>query len=222
MVNIGNEWDELLKDEFTKEYYLKLREFLKAEYSTRRIYPNMYDIFNSLKFTSYSDVKAVIIGQDPYHGAGQAHGLCFSVQKGTAIPPSLQNIYKEIYSDLGIPPANHGYLKKWADSGVLLMNTVLTVREGQANSHRGMGWEIFTDRVIELLNQREKPIVFLLWGGNAKQKMRLITNPSHLILQAAHPSPLSAYNGFFGCRHFSKANEFLTANGMTPVDWRVD
>lgn len=222
MVNIGNEWDELLKDEFTKEYYLKLREFLKAEYSTRRIYPNMYDIFNSLKFTSYSDVKAVIIGQDPYHGAGQAHGLCFSVQKGTAIPPSLQNIYKEIYSDLGIPPANHGYLKKWADSGVLLMNTVLTVREGQANSHRGMGWEIFTDRVIELLNQRDKPIVFLLWGGNAKQKMRLITNPSHLILQAAHPSPLSAYNGFFGCRHFSKANEFLTANGMTPIDWNVD
>ncbi|MDE5576997.1 MAG: uracil-DNA glycosylase [Oscillospiraceae bacterium] len=222
MVNIGNEWDELLKDEFTKEYYLKLREFLKAEYSTRRIYPNMYDIFNSLKFTSYSDVKAVIIGQDPYHGAGQAHGLCFSVQKGTAIPPSLQNIYKEIYSDLGIPPANHGYLKKWADSGVLLMNTVLTVREGQANSHRGMGWEIFTDRVIELLNQRDKPIVFLLWGGNAKQKMRLITNPNHLILQSAHPSPLSAYNGFFGCRHFSKANEFLTANGMTPIDWRVD
>lgn len=222
MVNIGNEWDELLKDEFTKEYYLKLREFLKAEYGTRRIYPNMYDIFNSLKFTSYSDVKAVIIGQDPYHGAGQAHGLCFSVQKGTAIPPSLQNIYKEIYSDLGIPPANHGYLKKWADSGVLLMNTVLTVREGQANSHRGMGWEIFTDRVIELLNQRDKPIVFLLWGGNAKQKMRLITNKNHLILQAAHPSPLSAYNGFFGCRHFSKANEFLTANGMTPVDWHVD
>ncbi|MDE6598804.1 MAG: uracil-DNA glycosylase [Oscillospiraceae bacterium] len=222
MVNIGNEWDGLLKDEFTKEYYLKLREFLKAEYSTRRIYPNMYDIFNSLKFTSYSDVKAVIIGQDPYHGAGQAHGLCFSVQKGTAIPPSLQNIYKEIYSDLGIPPANHGYLKKWADSGVLLMNTVLTVREGQANSHRGMGWEIFTDRVIELLNQREKPIVFLLWGGNAKQKMRLITNPNHLILQAAHPSPLSAYNGFFGCRHFSKANEFLTANGMTSIDWNVD
>ena len=222
MVNIGNEWDELLGDEFKKEYYLKLREFLKSEYGTRRIYPNMYDIFNSLKFTSYSDVKAVIIGQDPYHGAGQAHGLCFSVQKGTAVPPSLQNIYKELYSDLGIPPASHGYLKKWADSGVLLMNAVLTVREGQANSHKGRGGEIFTDRVIELLNDRDKPIVFLLWGGNAKQKMRLITNPKHLILQAAHPSPLSAYNGFFGCRHFSKANEFLTANGMEPVDWRVD
>lgn len=222
MVNIGNEWDELLREEFKKEYYLKLREFLKSEYSTRRIYPNMYDIFNSLKYTSYSDVKAVIIGQDPYHGAGQAHGLCFSVQKGTAVPPSLQNIYKELYADLGIPPASHGYLKKWADSGVLLMNAVLTVREGQANSHKGMGWEIFTDKVIELLNDRDKPIVFLLWGGNAKQKMRLITNPKHLILQAAHPSPLSAYNGFFGCRHFSKANEFLTANGMEPVDWRVD
>lgn len=222
MVNIGNEWDELLREEFKKEYYLKLREFLKSEYSTRRIYPNMYDIFNSLKYTSYSDVKAVIIGQDPYHGAGQAHGLCFSVQKGTAVPPSLQNIYKELYADLGIPPASHGYLKKWADSGVLLMNAVLTVREGQANSHKGMGWEIFTDKVIELLNNRDKPIVFLLWGGNAKQKMRLITNPKHLILQAAHPSPLSAYNGFFGCRHFSKANEFLTANGMDPVDWRVD
>ena len=222
MVNIGNEWDELLKDEFRKEYYLKLREFLKQEYFTRKIYPDMYDIFNALKYTSYSDVKAVIIGQDPYHQPGQAHGLCFSVQKGVAIPPSLQNIYKELYADLGIPPADHGYLKKWADSGVLLMNTVLTVREGQANSHRGMGWEVFTDRVIELLNRREKPIVFLLWGGNARQKQRLITNPSHLILQAAHPSPLSAYNGFFGCRHFSKADQFLEEHGMTPVDWRIE
>lgn len=222
MVNIGNEWDDLLKDEFTKEYYLKLREFLKKEYFSCKIYPDMYDIFNALKYTSYSDVKAVIIGQDPYHGRGQAHGLCFSVQKGVAVPPSLQNIYKEIYSDLGIPPANHGYLKKWADNGVLLMNTVLTVREGQANSHKGMGWELFTDRVIKLLNLREKPIVFLLWGGNAKQKMRLITDPKHLILQAAHPSPLSAFNGFFGCRHFSKTNEFLTSVGMEPIDWRVE
>ena len=221
MVNIGNEWDEILKGEFEKEYYLNLREFLKREYFTYQIYPNMYDIFNALKYTSYSDVKAVIIGQDPYHGKGQAHGLCFSVQKGVAVPPSLQNIYKEIYSDLGIPPANHGYLKKWADSGVLMMNAVLTVREGQANSHKGKGWEIFTDRVIELLNQRENPIVFLLWGGNAKQKMRLITNPNHLILQAAHPSPLSAFNGFFGCRHFSKANEFLVNHGMEPIDWRI-
>ena len=222
MVNIGNEWDDLLKGEFEKEYYLNLREFLKKEYFTYHIYPNMYDIFNALKYTSYSNVKAVIIGQDPYHGQGQAHGMCFSVQKGVAVPPSLQNIYKEIYSDLGIPPANHGYLKKWADNGVLMMNAVLTVREGQANSHKGKGWEIFTDRVIELLNEREKPIVFLLWGGNAKQKMRLITNPNHLILQAAHPSPLSAFNGFFGCRHFSKANEFLVNHGMDPIDWRID
>lgn len=222
MVNIGNEWDELLKGEFEKEYYLKLREFLKKEYFTYQVYPNMYDIFNALKFTSYSDVKAVIIGQDPYHGPGQAHGLCFSVQKGVAIPPSLQNMYKELYSDLGIPPANHGYLKKWADNGVLMMNAVLTVRGGQANSHRNMGWEFFTDKVIELLNKREKPIVFILWGNNAKQKMKLITNPNHLILQAAHPSPLSAFNGFFGCRHFSKTNEFLENHGIAPVDWRID
>ena len=222
MVNIGNEWDELLKGEFEKEYYLKLREFLKKEYFTYQVYPNMYDIFNALKYTSYSDVKAVIIGQDPYHGPGQAHGLCFSVQKGVAIPPSLQNMYKELYSDLGIPPANHGYLKKWADNGVLMMNAVLTVRGGQANSHRNMGWEIFTDKVIELLNNREQPIVFLLWGNNAKQKMKLITNPKHLILQAAHPSPLSAFNGFFGCKHFSKTNDFLISQGMTPIDWRID
>ena len=222
MVNIGNEWDELLKGEFEKEYYLKLREFLKREYFTYQIYPNMYDIFNALKYTSYSDVKAVIIGQDPYHGPGQAHGLCFSVQKGVAIPPSLQNMYKELYSDLGITPANHGYLKKWADNGVLMMNAVLTVRGGQANSHRNMGWEIFTDKVIELLNNREQPIVFILWGNNAKQKMKLITNPKHLILQAEHPSPLSAFNGFFGCKHFSKTNDFLISQGMTPIDWKID
>lgn len=222
MVNIGNEWDELLKDEFKKEYYLKLREFLKKEYFTYQVYPNMYDIFNALKFTSYSDVKAVIIGQDPYHGPGQAHGLCFSVQKGVAIPPSLQNMYKELYSDLGIQPANHGYLKKWADNGVLMMNAVLTVRGGQANSHRNMGWEIFTDKVIELLNKREQPIVFILWGNNAKQKMKLITNSNHLILQAAHPSPLSAFNGFFGCKHFSKTNDFLASHGIEPIDWRID
>ncbi len=222
MVNIGNEWDELLKGEFEKEYYLKLREFLKKEYFTYQVYPNMYDIFNALKYTSYSDVKAVIIGQDPYHGSGQAHGLCFSVQKGVAIPPSLQNMYKELYSDLGIPPANHGYLKKWADNGVLMMNAVLTVRGGQANSHRNMGWEIFTDRVIELLNSREQPIVFILWGNNAKQKMKLITNSNHLILQAAHPSPLSAFNGFFGCKHFSKTNDFLASHGISPIDWTID
>ena len=204
MVNIGNEWDELLKGEFEKEYYLKLREFLKYEYSHYEVYPNMYDIFNSLKYTSYNSVKAVILGQDPYHEPGQAHGLCFSVKKGTPLPPSLQNIYKELYSDLGIPPAKHGELISWAQNGVLMMNTVLTVRRGQANSHKNHGWEIFTDRVIELLNRREKPIVFILWGGNARSKTKLITNPNHFILQSAHPSPLSAYNGFFGNKHFSK------------------
>lgn len=221
MVNIGNEWDALLSGEFKKDYYLRLREFLKAEYGSRNIFPPMQDIFNSLRYTSYSDVKAVILGQDPYHGAGQAHGLCFSVKKGVQPPPSLQNIFKELNADLGIQPPPHGELTAWAKSGVLLMNTVLTVREGQANSHKGQGWEILTDRVIELLNQRNQPIVFLLWGGNARAKAKLITNPAHLVLQCAHPSPLSAYNGFFGCRHFSKANEFLSANGIEPIDWQI-
>lgn len=221
MVQIGNEWDALLADQFTQEYYLKLRQFLKQEYKTRRIYPNMYDIFNSLRYTSYSAVKVVILGQDPYHGAGQAHGLCFSVKKGVAPPPSLQNIYKELQSDLGITPPTHGELTDWAKQGVLLLNTVLTVREGAPNSHRGMGWELFTDRVIELLNAREKPMVFLLWGGNAKAKGKLLTNPNHLVLTAAHPSPLSAYHGFFGCRHFSKANAFLAQHGQQPVDWQI-
>lgn len=221
MVNIGNEWDSLLKGEFEKEYYRNLRRFLVEEYKTRTIYPPMNDIFNALRYTSYSDVKAVILGQDPYHGAGQAHGLCFSVKKGVAPPPSLVNIFKEIHADLGISPPPHGELTDWAKSGVLLLNTALTVRESAANSHRGKGWEIFTDRVIELLNQREKPIVFLLWGGNARAKARLVTNPRHLVLQCAHPSPLSAYNGFFGCRHFSKANEFLRANGIAPINWEI-
>lgn len=222
MMHIGNEWDALLADEIKKDYYLRLREFLKQEYSTRRIYPPMNDIFNALRRTSYSDVKAVILGQDPYHGAGQAHGMCFSVKKGTPPPPSLQNIFKELKSDLGIDPPDHGELTAWADSGVLLLNTVLTVREGQANSHKGMGWEQFTDRIIKLLNQREKPMVFLLWGGNARSKARLITNPNHLVLQCAHPSPLSAYNGFFGCRHFSKTNEFLEQHGIAPINWKLD
>ena len=181
----------------------------------------MYDIFNSLKYTSYNSVKAVILGQDPYHEPGQAHGLCFSVKKGTPLPPSLQNIYKELYSDLGIPPAKHGELISWAQNGVLMMNTVLTVRRGQANSHKNHGWEIFTDRVIELLNRREKPIVFILWGGNARSKTKLITNPNHFILQSAHPSPLSAYNGFFGNKHFSKTNEFLVQHGIEPIDWHI-
>lgn len=222
MVNIGNEWDELLADEFKKDYYLQLRQFLISEYNSRTIFPPMNDIFNALRYTSYGDVKAVILGQDPYHGAGQAHGLCFSVKKGTPPPPSLQNIYKEINTELGLPIPDHGELTEWAKSGVLLMNTVLTVREGQANSHRGHGWEIFTDKVIELLNKREQPIVFLLWGGNARSKAKLITNPQHLILQCAHPSPLSAYNGFFGCGHFIKANEFLKSQGIEPIDWRIE
>ncbi len=222
MMHIGNEWDALLADEIKKDYYLRLREFLKQEYTTRRVYPPMEDIFNALRHTSYSDVRAVILGQDPYHGAGQAHGMCFSVKKGTPPPPSLQNIFKELKADLGIDPPNHGELTQWADNGVLLLNTVLTVREGQANSHRGMGWEHFTDRVIQLLNERQQPIVFLLWGGNARSKANLITNPQHLVLQCAHPSPLSAYNGFFGCRHFSKTNEFLTQHGMQPINWKLD
>lgn len=222
MVHIGNEWDALLADEFKKDYYLRLREFLKKEYGAHNIYPPMNDIFNALRYTSYSDVKAVILGQDPYHGAGQAHGLCFSVKKGVQPPPSLQNIFKELNADLGIQPPSHGELTAWARSGVLLLNTALTVREGQANSHRGQGWETLTDRVIELLDKRETPIVFILWGGNARSKARLITSGRHLVLQCAHPSPLSAYNGFFGCRHFSKTNEFLSANGIAPIDWRLE
>ncbi len=221
MVNIGNDWDELLRGEFQKEYYLKLRQFLISEYNTHTIYPPMGDIFNALRATPYASVKAVILGQDPYHGAGQAHGMCFSVKKGVQPPPSLVNIFKELNADLGVPIPKHGQLTDWAKNGVLLLNTALTVREGQANSHRGMGWEIFTDRVIELLNEREQPIVFLLWGGNARAKKRLITSPQHLVLECAHPSPLSAYNGFFGCRHFSKTNEFLKANGISPIDWTI-
>jgi len=219
MVNIGNDWDALLAEEFKKDYYLRLREFLKSEYSTRVIYPGMYDIFNALKHTAYSDVKVVILGQDPYHEPGQAHGMCFSVKPGVEVPPSLVNIYKEIHSDVGAPIPKDGYLVRWADQGVLLLNTVLTVRAHQANSHKGKGWEQFTDRVIELLNGREQPIVFMLWGANARAKKALITNPRHLVLEAPHPSPLSAYNGFFGCRHFSKCNAFLEKNGMKPVEW---
>ncbi len=208
MVHLGNDWDEMLAEELAKDYYLQLRQFLKNEYSHQRIYPSAYDIFNALKLTAYNDVKVVLLGQDPYHGAGQAQGLCFSVADGVRQPPSLQNIFKELNNDLGYAPPANGSLIKWAQNGVLLLNTVLTVREGQANSHKGKGWEQFTDRVIMLLNEREQPLVFLLWGANAKAKRELISNPSHLILQAAHPSPLSAASGFFGCRHFSRANEF--------------
>lgn len=221
MVNIGNEWDALLQDAFQSAEYLKLREFLKKEYSTRTIYPDMHDIFNALKYASYSDVKVVIVGQDPYHEPGQAYGLCFSVRDGVALPPSLRNIFKELQSDIGIPAPQTGELTCWARQGVLLLNNVLTVRRGCANSHRGMGWEHITDRVAMLLNQREKPVVFMLWGANARTKTAFITNRHHLVLECAHPSPLSAFNGFFGCRHFSQANAFLVKNGMEPVDWRV-
>lgn len=221
MVNLGNEWDSLLKGEFEKPYYLQLRSFLKAEYNSYTIYPGMYDIFNALKITSYNNVKAVILGQDPYHEPGQAHGLAFSVKDGIALPPSLKNIYKELNTDLGLPIPEKGDLTGWAEQGVLLLNTALTVRRGQANSHRGKGWEIFTDRIIEIMNEREKPAVFILWGANARAKTALITNPVHKVLTCAHPSPLSAHNGFFGCRHFSKCNEFLRANGIEEIDWSL-
>ena len=222
MVNIGNDWDEILKDEFCKPYYRELRAFLKKEYSTRRIFPDMYDIFNALKYTPFSDTKVVIIGQDPYHGEGQAHGLCFSVKPGIEPPPSLKNIFAEIKSDLGVTvPEHYGYLTSWAKQGVLMLNSVLTVRAGQAFSHRGKGWETFTDRVISELNGKQTPVVFLLWGAAAKEKAKLITNVKHIKLTAAHPSPLSAYNGFFGCKHFSAANRILTESGQAPIDWSV-
>lgn len=221
MVNFENDWDELLKDEFTQDYYLNLRTFLAKEYREKHIYPDMYDIFNALKYTAYNDVKAVILGQDPYHGFGQAHGLCFSVKKGVKKPPSLVNIFKEIESDLGIIPPPHGELTDWANQGVLLLNTTLTVREGSPNSHKGKGWEIFTDKIISLLNERQKPIVFILWGANARSKKALITNPAHKILETVHPSPLSAYGGFFGCKHFSKTNDFLKENNIPEIDWQI-
>ena len=221
MVKLGNDWDALIGTEFEKDYYKALREFLKQEYSTATNYPDMHDIFNALKSTSYDDVKVVILGQDPYHGPGQAHGMCFSVKEGVRKPPSLINILKELNADLGLPIPQSGYLQAWAEKGVLLLNAVLTVRAGQANSHKGKGWETFTDMLIDKLNQRERPIVFLLWGANARAKKALIRNKQHCVLEAAHPSPLSAYNGFFGCRHFSKANDFLQRNGINPVDWTL-
>lgn len=223
MIEFNNEWDELLKDEFKKDYYIKLRHMLINEYKTQTVFPGMYDIFNALKLTSYNDVKCVIIGQDPYHGEGQAHGLSFSVRKGVAPPPSLVNIFKEIKSDVGIDnTGKHGELTKWASNGILLLNSVLTVRANQARSHRGLGWEEFTNDVIRLLNTREKPMVFMLWGSDAKAKEALITNHNHCILKSVHPSPLSAYNGFFGCRHFSQANDFLRANGISEIDWSIE
>jgi len=221
VVQFLNDWDEILKDEFEKPYYKELRAFLKTEYSTRRIYPDMHDIFNSLKCSSFKDTRVVIIGQDPYHGAGQAHGMCFSVKRGVEPPPSLKNIFKELESDVGFKIPDHGELTDWAKQGVLLLNTVLTVREATPNSHKGKGWENFTDRVISELNKKDTPVVFLLWGANAKAKARIIDNPLHVKLETVHPSPLSAYGGFFGCKHFSKTNEILIASGQKPIDWQI-
>ena len=222
MVSLGNDWDEILKDEFKKDYYLKLRQFLKEEYKTHSIHPDMYDIFNALKWTSYKDTKVVILGQDPYHEVGQAHGLAFSVKVGVKIPPSLLNMYKELQNELGLYIPNNGYLEKWAHQGVLLLNSALTVRDGLANSHRGKGWEIFTNTVIEKLNERKEPVIFLLWGNNAREKAQLITNPVHFVLSAAHPSPLSASRGFMGCGHFKKANELLLNMGKKEIDWQIE
>lgn len=219
---LKNDWKDLLDDEFNKEYYQTLRNFLTNEYKTKTIYPDKYDIFNALHFTSYKDIKVVILGQDPYHGPGQAHGLSFSVNPGIKIPPSLLNIYKELNSDLGCYIPNNGYLKKWADQGVLLLNTSLTVRAGAANSHKNIGWEIFTDKIISLVNEKDDPVVFLLWGNNAIKKKNLITNKRHLILTSVHPSPLSASRGFFGSRPFSKINNFLISVNKKAIDWQIE
>lgn len=218
---IQNDWLEEIGEEFQKSYYKDLYQFVKEEYSTRIIYPPAEDLFNAFHFTPLNQVKVVILGQDPYHNENQAHGLCFSVLPNQDIPPSLANIYKELQEDLGCYIPNSGYLKKWADQGVLLLNTVLTVRAHQAHSHQGKGWEQFTDAVIHAVNQQDRPIVFLLWGRPAQKKESMLTNPKHLILKAPHPSPLSAYRGFFGCKHFSQTNQFLQNNEVEPIDWQI-
>lgn len=246
MVYIGNDWDQVLEGEFEKPYYRQLRTFLSQEYRTHRVYPEMHSIFNALKLTPYNRVKVVILGQDPYHGPGQAHGLAFSVQKGVSIPPSLDNIFKELHDDCGCYIPNHGCLEKWANQGVLLLNAALTVRAGQANSHRNRGWELFTTHIIQLLNERPnknesassislfenqsesdiskntKGIVFLLWGANAREKSVYITNNRHVVLSCTHPSPFSADRGFFGCHHFSKTNSILQQMGYSPIDWQIE
>ncbi len=221
MVNIGNDWDVILKDVFQSNEYQELRKFLIDEYSSRAIYPDMHDIFNALKATALKDVKVVILGQDPYHNPGEAHGMCFSVKPNIKIPPSLLNIYKELNADLGTYIPNNGYLVDWAKQGVLLLNTILTVRKNSPLSHKGKGWEYVTDAVIKALNDREEPVIFLLWGSPARAKKALIKNPKHIILETVHPSPLSAYNGFFGCRHFSKTNALLKKMGKEPIDWQI-
>lgn len=217
-----NDWDNILGEEFEKDYFKNIIDKVEREYATHKVYPAENKIFSAFKLTPYKDVKVVILGQDPYHGEGQAHGLCFSVMPGVPTPPSLVNIFKEIAEDIGGYVPDNGYLIPWAKQGVLLLNTVLTVREGQPNSHRSLGWEEFTDAVIKSLNDKEERVVFLLWGNNAKQKMQLIDQNKHTILHASHPSPLSAYNGFFGCKHFSKTNEILKASGQKEIDWQIE
>ena len=222
MAALTGDWEQALKPEFGKDYYRDLFKFVKEEYSTKTIYPPANDIFNAFHCTPLSEVKVLLIGQDPYHNEHQAHGLSFSVLPGNDIPPSLQNIYKELNDDLGCYIPNNGYLKKWADQGVMLLNAVLTVRAHQANSHQGKGWEQFTDAVIREINKQDRPIVIFLWGAPARKKKAMLDNPKHLVLEAPHPSPLSAYRGFFGCKHFSKCNEFLKANGIEPIDWQIE
>lgn len=222
MSMIQNDWLAPLKPEFSKPYYAELFKFVKNEYATRQIFPPADDIFNAFHLTPLHEVKVVILGQDPYHNDGQAHGLCFSVKPDVDIPPSLVNIYQELHDDLGCYIPNNGYLTKWAKQGVLMLNTVLTVRAHQANSHRGMGWEQFTDAAIRILNEQDRPIVFILWGSPAQKKAQMLNNPKHLILKAPHPSPLSAYRGFFGSRPFSQTNEFLVKNGLDPIDWQIE
>lgn len=221
MVRIGNDWDEILKEEFHSESYERLKGFLISEYQTKTIYPAKEDMFNALKATPFHSVRAVILGQDPYHGAGQAHGMCFSVQKGVRVPPSLQNMYKEINREYGYPIPGHGNLSAWAEEGVLLLNTILTVEAGQPMSHRGKGWEEITDQIIRKLSQREEPLVFLLWGAPAQKKAKLIDSSRHLVLKTTHPSPLSAYRGFHGCGHFRAANEFLKSRGLGEIQWQI-
>ena len=216
-----NDWGQYLKEEMAQPYYRKLRQFLIGEYSTKQVYPDMYSIFNALHYTSYADTKVLILGQDPYHEPGQAHGLSFSVQPNVPPPPSLVNIFKELETDLGCTVPNNGCLEPWARQGVLLLNTVLTVQAHRANSHRDKGWEIFTDKIISLLNQREKPVAFILWGFPARRKKAMITNPQHFIVESPHPSPLSAYRGFFGSRPFSKVNKFLESVGEEPINWQL-
>ncbi len=222
MSMIDNDWLPYLGPEFKKPYYAKLYEFVKNEYNTKQVFPPAEDIFNAFHLTPLSQVKVVIIGQDPYHNDGQAHGLCFSVKPEVEIPPSLVNIYQELHDDLGCKIPNNGYLVKWAKQGVLMLNTVLTVKAHEANSHRGKGWEEFTDAAIRILNEQDRPIVFILWGRPAQMKKSMLNNPKHLILEAPHPSPLSAYRGFFGSKPFSKTNSFLLANKLIPIDWQIE